>query len=235
MRSSAEKKLVSLKRRIEGIQLLMIAYVTGERTPTQPAEYQELYYQLDVDLEDAGYPNPNQHRSLEAFWSFCKLKEMGTYADRRTYVRELYADVLLDIERTLRRAPDPVYWKRANERLTDELTPVRRQWLKAKNFIYSNPPDFENSIKESINSIESVLKVLTGSSKSTLGQLLKQVKIDRDIQRLLSQAYGLVSNKAFVRHGATQPEDIDKEEAKFFLEFAAVSIIYLKSKLKGNT
>jgi len=211
----------------------MIAFVTGERTSNQPVEYQELYYRLDVELEDSGYPNPNSHRSLEAFWSFCKLKEMDTYASRRTYVRELYADVLLDIERTLHRAKDPRHWKKANEELTDEFAPIRQQWLKAKNFIYSTPPDYENSIKESTNSIESALKVLMGDSKSTLGQLLKQTDIDQDIQRILSQVYGLVSNKAFVRHGATQAEDIGKEEAEFFIEFAAIAIIYLKSKF-GN-
>jgi hypothetical protein len=234
MRSEDRNRLSAVKRKIEETQALMIAYVTGERTPDQPVDYQELYYQLDVELEDLGYPNPNPHRSLEVFWSFCKLEEMGTYASRRAYVRELYADVLLEIERTVRRAKDPRRWKKANQQLTDELAPVRRQWLKAKNFIYSPSPDYENSIKESINAIESALKILTGDSKSTLGKLLKQIDIDKDIKRILSQAYGLVSNKPFVRHGGTQAEHIGKEEAEFFIELAATAIIYLKSKLQGS-
>ena len=229
-----KEKLRGLKGKIEGTQALMIAFVTGERTETQPAEYQELFYQLDVDLEEQGYPNPNRHRSLEAFWSFCKLQELDTYALRRTYVRELYADVLLDIERALRKAKDPRKWKQTNQELTDELIPIRQQWLKAKNYIYSKPPDFENSMKESINSVESALRILTGDSGSTLGQMIKRVDIDPDIGRILSQVYGLLSNKPFVRHGGTQPEDIGKEEAEFFLELAAISIIYLKSKLKSR-
>ena len=228
--SSESNKLTELKDQIESIQSLMIAHVTGEWAANQSAEYQELYYQLDVALADAGYSNPNPHRSLEAFWSFCR-KEIGTYADRRAYVRDLYADVLLEIERTRRRAKAPRHWKAVNEQLIDEFSPIRQQWLKAKNFIYSTPPDFENSIKESINAIESTLKVLTGDTQSTLGQLLKRVDIDRDIRRILSQVYGLASDKPFVRHGATQTEDIGKEEAEFFLEFAALAIIYLKSKL----
>lgn len=232
MKSEDRNRLNSVKAEIETVQVLMIAFVTGDRNPGQPAEYQELYYQLDVGLEDLGYPNPNPHRSLEAFWSFCKLKEMATYASRRAYVRELYADVLLEIERTLRRAKDPRHWKKANQELTDGLASVRRQWLKAKNFIYSTPPDYENSIKESINSIESALKILTGDSKSTLGQLLKKADVDQDIQRILSQVYGLVSNKAFVRHGATQAEDIGREEAEFFIELSAIAIVYLKGKLE---
>ncbi|MEJ5311415.1 MAG: hypothetical protein WHX52_16765 [Anaerolineae bacterium] len=101
---STRDELKGLVSKIEGIQALMIAYVTNGRTDTQPAEYQELYYQLDVDFVELGCTNPNQHKSLEAFWSFCKLKEMNDYASRRTYVRELYADILLDIERALRQA-----------------------------------------------------------------------------------------------------------------------------------
>lgn len=112
--STRRSKLKELVGKIEGTQALMIAYVTGERASTQPAEYQELYYQLDVDLEELGYANPNQHKSLEAFWSFCKLKELDTYASRRTYVREIYADVLLDIERALRK--DSGNWQQGSQK-----------------------------------------------------------------------------------------------------------------------
>ena len=55
---STRSKLKELVGKIEGTQALMIAYVTGERANTQPAEYQELYYQLNVDLEELGYANP---------------------------------------------------------------------------------------------------------------------------------------------------------------------------------
>ncbi len=124
-------KLREVKGQIEGVQALMIAYVTGERADTQPAEYQELYYQLYVALENLEYSNPNQHKSLEAFWSYCKLQELDSYALRRSYVRDIYADILLDIERTLRQAEDPRKWKRANQELTDELSPIRQQGGKA--------------------------------------------------------------------------------------------------------
>jgi hypothetical protein len=227
-----DSELQSLKSKIEGMQSMMIAYVTDQRDAVQPNAYRDLYFQTAVELEALGYVNPNPHTSLETFWSYCKLKELNSYATRRSYVRDLYADILLDIERALRRAKDPQHWKQANEELVDALTPIRQQWLKAKNYIYSTPPDFENSIKESINSIESTLKVLTGDSKSTLGQIIKQIDIDTDIGKLLSQAYGLVSNKAFVRHGGTEHENLTQQEAEFFVEFAAIAIVYLKNKLR---
>ncbi len=228
----ADPPLKTLKAKIEALQVLMINYVTGHQNGFQPGEYRDLYPDVGVELEKLGYPNPNPHSSLEAFWSYCKLKELSTYAQRRTYVRDLYADVLFDVERALHAAKEPTHWKRANEVLTDAFSPIRKQWLKAKNYIYSNPPDYENSIKESINSVESMLKVLTGDEKDTLGQLVKQVDIDPDIGRIVSQAYGLLSNKAFVRHGGTEQENLTQEDAEFFVEFAAITIVYLKSKVK---
>jgi len=56
--------------------------------------------------------------------------------------------------------------------------------------------------------------------------------MDRDIQSLISGVYGRVSNKGFVRHGGTKDFDLGKAEAEFFLEFASISIIYIKAKLR---
>jgi len=233
--SDRKERQRRIKVMIEEVQALMIAYVTDGREGNQPAQYQSLYVDLDLELEGLGYANPNPHKSLEVFWGFCKLKEMGTWADRRAYVRELYGDVLLDLERHIRRARDPRHWETANAQLTDNLSPVRAQWLKAKNFIYSQPPDYENSIKESINSIESILKILLNAPKGTLGKILPRADIDSDISRLISQAYGLLSNKDFVRHGGVIDQGITETEAEFFLEFAAISIIYIKHKLSAST
>lgn len=223
----------TLKVRIETLQSLMIAYVTGERAAGQPHEYSDLYCDLNIDLEDAAYSQPNPHHTLEVFWSFCKLKceELGSYAERRAYVHNIYKDILLDLERKIRRQKEPLHWGKANQLMNDELTPVRRQWLKAKNFLGSSLPDYENAIKEATNSIESALKILLSEPKASLGKLAKTANIDSDIRALMSKAYGLVSNKDFVRHGGTQESVILQEDAEFFLEFAAISIVYLKKRL----
>ncbi|MFA7165628.1 MAG: hypothetical protein WC124_07290 [Desulfoplanes sp.] len=221
----------NLRTKIESIQSLMIAFVTDVREDSQPREYVDLYADLYIDLEDTGYENPNQHKTLEIFWSYCKLKNMGTWADRRAYVQELYADIILDLTRAIKKGKDPRNWGKTNEALTDELAPVRIQWLKAKNFIYTSPPDFENSIKESINSIESTLKILLQEPKGTLGKLLNKTEIDKDIKSIISQAYGMVSNKDFVRHGGIESQNLNASEAEFFIEFSGIAIAYLKSKL----
>ena len=210
----------------------MVAYVTDGRMSNQPAEYRELYANVQIALEQAKYPHPNPHKSLEVFWAFCKLQEMKTYASRRAYVEDLYADILLDLKRVQAHKPASRNWTRANDALTDELSPVRAQWLKAKNFIVAPTPDYENSIKESVNSIESCLMVLLNEPNGTLGKIIKRADLDGDIQRPFSQAYGFTSNKAFVRHGGVAASSLGRHEAEFFLEFAAAAIVYVSAKLR---
>jgi hypothetical protein len=226
------KKAGELGGKIMQLQALMIAYATDGRTPDQPRLYRDQYAEVSIELENTKYANPNPHKSLEVFYAFCKLQEMKTYASRRVYVEELYADVLLDLKRIQLHAPSSKNWKKANEALSDGLTPIRAQWLKAKNFIYSATPDFENSIKESINAVESCLMVLLEQPNGTLGKLIKQAGLDPDIERLVSQAYGATSNKDFVRHGGTMASSLTQAEAEFFLDFAATSIVYITRKLK---
>ncbi len=220
-------KLEVLESAIREIQSIMLDYATDGRTDDQPQQYQELYIDLDLLLEDAGYSNPNPYKTIEQFWKDCG----GTWAERRELVGNIYADILFDIGRKKKKLKEPRNWKKANDSLIDKLSPVRSQWLKAKNYIDSSPPDYENSIKESVNSIESCLMIMLNQPKGTLGKMIKIKDIDADIGKIISQAYGLCSNKDFVRHGGTQNQSIGKFEAEFFLDFAASSIIYLKSKL----
>ncbi len=226
------KQAIELGARIMDLQSLMVAFVTDGRTPDQPRAYRDLYAEVTISLEDAKYANPNPHKSLEVFWAFCRLQKLGTYADRRAYVDQLYADILLDLKRIQKHAPMPRNWTKANDALEDELAPIRTQWLKAKNFINAPTPDFENSIKESIGSVESCLMVLLNKPNGTLGKIIKRADLDPDIERLISQAYGYTSNKAFVRHGGTTASTLTRVEAEFFLEFSATCIVYITSKLK---
>ncbi len=221
-------KLEILEKAITDIKSIMLAYATDGRTDGQPRQYQETYIDLDVLIEKAGYSNPNPYRTIEQFWKDCG----GTWAERRELIGNIYADLLFDIGRKRRNQKEPRNWKSANEALTDKLSPVRAQWLKAKNFIFTSPPDYENSIKESVNSIESCLMILLNRPKDTLGKLINNQKIDPDIGKIISQVYGLSSNKNFVRHGGVQNQLIGQLEAEFFLDFAASAIIYIKGKLK---
>ncbi len=221
-------KLEILEKAITEIKSIMLAYATDGRTDEQPRQYQEAYIDLDVLIENASYSNPNPYKTIDQFWKDCG----GTWAERRELIGSIYADLLFDIGRKKRKQKEPRNWKSANEALTDELSAVRVQWLKAKNFSFTSPPDYENSIKESVNSIESCLMILLNQPKDTLGKLIKNPKIDPDIGKIISQVYGLSSNMDFVRHGGVQNQLIGQLEAEFFIDFAASAIIYIKGKLK---
>ncbi len=221
-------KLEVLEKSIMGVKAMMLAFATDGRTDEQPQQYQEAYIDLDLKLEQAGYSNPNTYKTIEQFGKDCG----GTWALRRELIGNIYADLLFDVGRRKRKQRDPRNWKSANEVLTDKLSPVRVQWLKAKNFIFTSPPDFENSIKESVNSIESCLMILLNQPNGTLGKLIKDQNIDSDVGKIISQVYGLSSNIGFVRHGGVQKQLIGRLEAEFFLDFAASAIIYIKGKLK---
>jgi len=224
-------KLETLEKAIASIKSIMIAYATDGRTGEQPQQYQEAYIDLDIQLENADYSNPNPYKTIEQFWKDCG----GSWAERRELIGNIYADILFDIGRRKRKQKDPRNWKSANEALTDNLLPVRTQWLKAKHFILASPPDYENAIKESVNSIESCLMILLNQPNGSLGKLIKNQQIDRDIGKVISQAYGLCSNKDFVRHGGVSKQPIEQIEAEFFLELSASAIIYIKGKLSAGS
>lgn len=229
MTSTEAKELIT---RVDQLKALMGAYSTDGRTSTQSNEYQVLYREVALDLEAAKYSNPNPFKSLETLYAHVKGAGMKTYQERRVYIAKLYEDVLLDLARAARGEQSSKQWTRANEILQDELTPVRAQWLKAKNFTFGSAPDFENSVKESVSSIESTLRIILGKPTGTLGNLLKDAVLDKDVERLVSQAYGYASNRDGVRHGGTQPSTLTKAEAEFFLSFAAASITYIVARVK---
>jgi hypothetical protein len=224
----------ALTTKIDQLKALMGAYATDGRTSTQSHEYQTLYREVALDLEAAKYSNPNPFKSLETFYAHVKGSGMKKYEERRVYIAKLYEDVLLDLARAARNEEPSKQWTKANEVLQDEISPVRAQWLKAKNFTFGSAPDFENSVKESVSSIESTLRILLGKPTGTLGNLLKDGQLDKDVERLVSQAYGYASNRDGVRHGGTQPSTLTQVEAEFFLNFAAAAISYIATKIKKD-
>ena len=219
-------KMVDYKEIIEAIEhikSLMLSYATDGRTEDHPSKYQEAYIDLDILLESAGIDNPNPYKTIEQFWKDCG----GTWAERRELISCTYADIIFDLVKKTKSHTEPRQWKHANDVLNDELIPVRIQWLKAKQYIYSHPPDYENSIKESINSIESCLMILQRKPNATLGKLINDPRLDHDISKIIKHVYGLCSNKDFIRHGGVKSQSIGINEAEFFLEFASSSIIYI--------
>ena len=82
-------------------------------------------------------------------------------------------------------------------------------------------PDYRNSMKESISSIEALAKKITGDDKATLGQLLKRLEKEGRVHQALKEAfsslYGYASRADGIRHALLEKENLTKADARFML------------------
>lgn len=99
-------------------------------------------------------------------------------------------------------------------------------------------PDYENSIKESINAVESLCWIITGLSggNATLGKAIKQLKnkgihIHSALETAFSSLYGYTSDENGIRHGGIDFTNAPSEDAKYMLVICSAFINYLFEKL----
>ncbi len=97
-------------------------------------------------------------------------------------------------------------------------------------------PDYRNSIKESISSLESLAKMIVNDNNTTLGQALKEIEkkhqIPNSLKSAFSSLYGYTSDQGGIRHSLLENNvAVDIEEARFMLIACSAFINYLISKL----
>lgn len=96
-------------------------------------------------------------------------------------------------------------------------------------------PDYRNSIKESISSVEALCKVIVKDDKATLGQALKlmgnqnNIEIHPSLKSAFEKLYGYTSDKNGIRHALSDVDNITFEEAKFMLVSCSAFVNYLTS------
>lgn len=97
-------------------------------------------------------------------------------------------------------------------------------------------PDFRNSIKESISSIESLCCLITGNSSATFGQALKEIekkyKLHGALKNSFSNLYGYTSDSDGIRHALLDEEKLQIEDAIFMLVSCSAFINYLLMKIE---
>lgn len=95
-------------------------------------------------------------------------------------------------------------------------------------------PDYRNSIKESISSVEAICNLITKNTKTTLGQALKEIEKKTELHPALKKAfeslYGYTSDADGIRHALLDEPDLDFEDAKFMLVSCSGFINYLITK-----
>jgi hypothetical protein len=124
-----------------------------------------------------------------------------------------------EIEAALEKAAGPVrtHLRRALELLADR-----------------NTPDYRNSIKESISAIESLVALIVGVERGTLGQLIKKLEEQLGLHPALKAAfnslYGYTSDEGGIRHALTEEEKVDFNDAKFMLVVCSAFVNFVLSK-----
>lgn len=121
---------------------------------------------------------------------------------------------------------------------TSKWKPVNQHLKTALKYLADREsPDYRNSIKESISAIESFCNIITGDTKATLGQALKEIESKWEIHKALkasfSSLYGYTSDESGIRHSLLENgQEIRFEDAKFMLVSCSAFVNYLKIKIE---
>ena len=127
----------------------------------------------------------------------------------------------------------------ASDTLLDQLlapryVAVRAQLVKAMTFASPGQNDFPNAVKEAVCAVESIARVVTGKHDSTLGQIVRSLKkeknIDPAIASTLKGFWSYTSNLSTVRHGGVSVPSINAPEFQVVLDKVRASIIYFLSR-----
>lgn len=98
-------------------------------------------------------------------------------------------------------------------------------------------PDYQNSIKESISAVESIVNVVIGRANVALNKGLQSLpfEIDNNFKQGIVRLYSWTSSSDGIRHGAHEGEILSGfDEAKYMLVSCCAFINYLISKNESN-
>jgi hypothetical protein len=117
----------------------------------------------------------------------------------------------------------------------DSLKPVREHLKQALTLLSNKTnPDYRNSIKESILSVESMSKIIAKLPKTTLGPALaaleKKIALHPSLKEGFQKLYGYTSDAQGIRHALMDEPNLDIEDAKFMLVSCSAFVNYLVVK-----
>lgn len=95
-------------------------------------------------------------------------------------------------------------------------------------------PDYRNSIKESISSIEAFLKQITQEKDfaPAINKIENKIGIHPALKIAFTKLYGYTSDADGIRHGLMEESNIDFEDAKFILVSCSAFVNYLIVKFE---
>lgn len=169
--------------------------------------------------------------------------------DRATYHRYNYKEEFIEAISNVFKAEN-VNYRIIDEKVTDIVDEeqidsiedtlnnpykvVSEHYSKAIELLY-NAKDYDNSIKESISSVEAMCQIITKNSKATLGDALKLLKnkIHPAMKSAFEKLYGYTSDANGIRHANGLGEgDSIFEEARYMLISCSAFVNYLKENFE---
>lgn len=98
-------------------------------------------------------------------------------------------------------------------------------------------PDYRNSIKESISSVEALCCKIVNNNKATLGDALKIIEkkhnLHGSLKKAFSSLYGYTSDAGGIRHSLLDDDvEISYDDAKFMLVSCSAFTNYLQAKVQ---
>jgi hypothetical protein len=116
---------------------------------------------------------------------------------------------------------DRVELDTVEEALESDTEPVRLHLQQALRLLTDRgSPDYRNSVKESISSVEAACKALDGeraSISSALARLERGGQMHSALKQAFTKLYGWSSDAEGIRHALSDAPSLTFEEAKFML------------------
>lgn len=103
--------------------------------------------------------------------------------------------------------------------------------------LYANRenPDYRNSIKESISSVEAMARIVAENQKATLGDALKSIEkrglLHPALKEGFMKLYGYTSDEGGIRHAMLDEPNLTSADARYFLLSCTSFGNYLKAQL----
>lgn len=125
--------------------------------------------------------------------------------------------------------------------LSGQFRPVREQYAKALQALHGRPGDPKAAIRESLNALEAVTRIITGKDKSQLGECLTaiygQAAADhhKALAASLKSLYGYASSIPGARHGQHADVEVSFEEALLAVRMSGAAIAFLVAEHKSGT
>lgn len=121
--------------------------------------------------------------------------------------------------------------------LTGRFEPVRAHLQTSLQLLSDRKsPDYRNSIKEAISSVEALSRIISGDPNATLGQALKTIEkrgqIHSALKKSFTALYGYTSDADGIRHAMLDEPDLGPEDAKLMLVSCSAFTNYMIAKLQ---